>query len=87
MIDFDRAKFREQIAEEDPEELQESLTAMLDGCAELARELKMSLPALVEMAVDRYARAHDKQITHFDAETEPDGHTVAVVMTNKWRGN
>lgn len=87
MIDFDRAKFREQIADEDPEELQESLTAMLDGCAELARELHLDLPAVVEMLVDRYARAHDKEITHFDAETEPDGHRVAIVMADKWRGN
>ena len=89
LFDFDRKGFRAEISGQNPEELTESLTMMLDGCGELARELKLTLPEVVEMITNRYAEAHDLEITHFECEEEPtgDGHSTVTVMADRWRRN
>lgn len=87
LFDFKRSEFRQEISGEDPEELTESLTMMLDACGEIARELRLTLPELVEMATNRYAAAHDKEVTHFECEEEENGHATVTVMADRWRRN
>lgn len=87
LFQFDREEFRRVIADENPGELTESLTMMLDACAEVARELRMPLPDLIEMATNRYASAHDKEVTHFEHEEDDTGHSTVTVMADKWRDN
>lgn len=87
LFDFDRKGFREEIADEDPEELTDSLMMMLDACGEVARELKLSLPEVIEMITNRYAVAHDKEITHFECTAEKDGYSTVTAMASRWRRN
>lgn len=86
-MSMDKKQLRAEIADSGVEQMTETIATLLEAAAEFARELRLSLPEFVQMAVDQYAESHDREITHFECTEEPDGagHSTVVAMADKWR--
>jgi hypothetical protein len=85
------ARFVQESDDWTPEEMAAWMPDLLDMAAELSARMRLSPEAFAQLALKAWCERNDKELTHFDAESEPaagprqPNTSIVCAMAAKWR--